>query len=145
MAGAARKAGLITLNVEVRTPRDKTEEELIIISANKQRKKTPEQEMKEVTRLRAIYEGEGLQRKSEARRQGWNKYREQKVDFSKLEKSTTGTIEAPLAIKENLRADEESQPIEDIYNELMERTAETESQVQNSAVEYIHLFTPNNV
>lgn len=88
---------------------------------------------------------EGRERKSEARRQGWNKYREQKVDFSNLEKSTTGTIEAPLAIKENLRADEESQPIEDIYNELMERTAEKESQAQHSEVEYIHTFTPNNI
>lgn len=30
-------------NVEVRDPKDKAEEELIIISANKQREKTPEQ------------------------------------------------------------------------------------------------------
>lgn len=35
--------------------------------------------------------------------------------------------------------------IEEAYEEAIERTAETESQVQNSAVEYIHLFTPNNV
>ena len=35
--------------------------------------------------------------------------------------------------------------IEEAYKEAIERTAETESQMQNSAVEYIHLFTPNNV
>lgn len=132
---AARLAGLITVPVKVMTPRDAVQEESWIIFMNRQRKKTETQLLNEITRLKALLKDEGRERKSEARRQGWNKYREQKVDFSKLEKSTTGTIEAPLAIKENLRADEESQPIEDIYNELMERTAEKESQAQHSEVE----------
>lgn len=35
--------------------------------------------------------------------------------------------------------------IEEIYEGTIERTAEKESQMRNSAVEYIHLFTPNNV
>ena len=35
--------------------------------------------------------------------------------------------------------------IEEIYEGAIDRTAEKESQMRNSAVEYIHLFTPNNV
>lgn len=112
---------------------------------NRQRKKTETQLFNEITRLKALWKDEGRERKSEARKQGWNKYREQKVDFSKLEKSTTETTEALPIVKESLKQDEETQPIEDIYNELMERTAEKELQMHHSAVEYIHLFTPNNI
>ena len=35
--------------------------------------------------------------------------------------------------------------IEEIYEGAIERTAEKESQMRNSAVEYIHPFTPNNI
>lgn len=35
--------------------------------------------------------------------------------------------------------------IEEAYEEAMERTAEKESQMHHSAVEYIHFFTPNNI
>lgn len=137
MAGAARKAGLITLNVEVRTPRDKTEEELIIISANKQRKKTPEQEMKEVTRLRAIYEGEGLQRKSEARKQAWEEYREQKTDDIQSPKVDLLIPNKSTNITETSTPEPEFN-IEEIYEGAIDRTAEKESQMRNSAIESTH-------
>ena len=131
---AARLAGLITVPVKVMTPRDAAQEERWIIFMNRQRKKTETQLFNEITRLKALWKDEGRERKSEARKQGWNKYREQKVDFSNLEKSTTETTEALPIVKESLKQDEETQPIEDIYNELMERTAEKESQTQHSAV-----------
>ena len=131
---AARKAGLITLNVEVRTPRDKTEEELIIISANKQRKKTPEQEIKEVERLRAIYEGEGLQRKSEARKQAWEEYREQKTDDIQSPKVDLLIPNKSTNITETSTPEPEFN-IEEIYEGAIERTAEKESQTQHSAIE----------
>lgn len=134
---AARKAGLITLNVEVRTPRDKAEEELIIISANKQRKKTPEQEMKEVTRLRVIYEGEGLQRKSEARKQAWEEYREQKTDDIQSLKVDLLIPNKSTNITETSTPEPEFN-IEEIYEGAIERTAEAESQMQHSAVESTH-------
>ena len=126
-------------------PRDAVQEERWIIFMNRQRKKTETQLFNEITRLKALWKDEGRERKSEARKQGWNKYREQKVDFSNLEKSTTETTEALPIVKESLKQDEETQPIEDIYNELIERTAEKESQTHHSAVEYIHPFTPNNI
>lgn len=128
---AARKAGLITLNVEVRTPRDKAEEELIIISANKQRKKTPEQEMKEVTRLRAIYEGEGFQRKSEAAKEERASRKlkateEKNEDLLETNKTLNKTETPPQEPEFN---------IEEIYEGTIERTAEKESQTQHSAIE----------
>lgn len=126
---AARKAGLITLNVEVRTPRDKAEEELIIISANKQRKKTPEQEIKEVERLRAIYEGEGLQRKSEARKQAWEEYREQKTDDIPSPKIDLLETNKSTNITKTPTPEPEFN-IEEAYEDAMERTAGKESQTQ---------------
>lgn len=35
--------------------------------------------------------------------------------------------------------------IEEAYENAIERTAEAESQMRNSAVEYIHTFTSNNI
>lgn len=134
---AARKAGLITLNVEVRTPRDKAEEELIIISANKQRKKTPEQEIKEVERLRAIYEGEGLQRKSEARKQAWEEYREQKTDDIQFPKIDLLETNKSSNITETPTPGQEFN-IEEAYENAIERTSEKESQTHHSAVESTH-------
>lgn len=126
-------------------PRDKDEEELWIISANKQREKTPEQRIREIKRLKAIYADEGIQRKSEARKQAWEEYREQKSDdvqsqkvvFLETQKTTFEAETSPSEPDFNA---------EEIYNEAVERIEKShESQMQHSAVEYIHHFTPNNI
>lgn len=123
---AARKAGLITLNVEVRTPRDKAEEELIIISANKQREKTASQLLREDERLRAIYSHEGREKISQAVSNA-NKGRGQATSptFSETKK---------VEIKPTSSVAEPEFNIEEIYEGAMERTAEAESQMRNSAI-----------
>ena len=63
---AAQQAGLTFLNVVVVTPIDEVEEELLIISANKQREKTASQVMNEIVRLEALYKIEGRRRQSES-------------------------------------------------------------------------------
>lgn len=35
--------------------------------------------------------------------------------------------------------------IEEAYENAIERTAEAESQMRDSAIEYTHTFTPNNI
>ena len=129
---AARKAGLITLNVEVRTPRDKAEEELIIISANKQREKTASQRLKEIERLRALFEQEGRERiletgakANEARAQE----KREKAAFLETKKTANKTATPTSEPEFN---------IEEAYEEAIERTAEKESQMQHSAVESTH-------
>lgn len=122
---AARKAGLITLNVEVRTPRDKAEEELIIISANKQREKTASQLLREDERLRAIYSHEGREKISEVTTLS-NTARGKRSAFLVSEKAE---------IKPTSSVAEPEFNIEEIYEGAMERTVEAESQMRDSAIE----------
>lgn len=132
---AARQAGLILVNVEVRDPKDKAEEELIIISANKQREKTATQLFREDERLRAIYGEEGRKRMSESAKTE-RAERKQKCDPDKNEGFSD--FEKPLA------PNAENQPeqpfgIEGIYNEAMARTENAnKSQMQHSSVESPH-------
>ena len=65
-------------------------------------------------------------------------------------KATEGKNEALLETKKTANETEmlQQEPefnIEEAYEEAIDRTAEKESQMRNSAVEYIHLFTSNNV
>lgn len=120
-------------------PRDKAEEELIIISANKQREKTASQRLREIERLRAIYEEEGRERiletgakANEARAQE----KRERAALLETNKTANETQKSPQEPKFN---------IEEIYEGAIERTAEKESQMQHSAIEYIHPFTPNNI
>lgn len=122
---AARQAGLILVNVEVRDPKDKSEEELIIISANKQREKTASQRLREIERLRAIYEDEGRERISEVTTRS-NVERVQNPAFLETKKAEK---------KPDLSIAETEFNIEEIYEGAIERTAEKESQMQHSAIE----------
>ena len=66
-------------------------------------------------------------------------------------KATEGKNEALLETNKPLIAtetpsDESEFNVEDIYSEALARTEIVgESQMRNSAVEYIHTFTPNNI
>ena len=128
---AARQAGLITVPVKEMTPRDAVQEERWIIFMNRQRKKTPGQQLKEIERLRTLFEREGLQRMSEAAKE---------ERASRKLKATEGKNEALLETnkpsnKTETPAAEPEFNIEEIYEGAIERTAEKESQTQHSAIE----------
>ena len=131
---AARLAGLITVPVKVMTPRDAVQEERWIIFMNRQRKKTPGQQLKEIERLRTLFEREGLQRMSEAAKE---------ERASRKLKATEGKNEALLETNKPSNKTETpvAEPefnIEEIYEGAIERTAEKEPQMHHSAVESTH-------
>ena len=61
--------------------------------------------------------------------------------------SSEGFLETPKPlIATETPSDESEFNVEDIYSEALARTEIVgESQMRNSAVEYIHTFTPNNI
>lgn len=117
---AARQAGMILVNVEVKTPKDKGEEELWIISANKQREKTPDQLYREGKRLEAIFSAMGRERKSEGRAMAWQEHRQQsktKVDLAETAKTTN----EPTA-----QGSDSTLDIEATYNKAIERSEQSQ-------------------
>lgn len=126
---AARLAGLITVPVKEMTPRDAVQEERWIIFMNRQRKKTPEQQIKEIERLRSIFESEGRARILETgAKANEARAREKREKAALLETNKTANqTETPPS--------EPEFNIEEIYEGAIERTAEKESQTQHSAIE----------
>lgn len=79
----------------------------------------------------------GRERKSEGRAMAWQEHRQQsktKVDLAETAKTTN----EPTA-----QGSDSTLDIEATYNKAIERSEQ--SQMRNSAVEYIHPFTPNNI
>lgn len=77
----------------------------------------------------------------------WQEHRQQsktKVDLAETAKTTDDGSHAPVRTEQcNTPAE---QDIVNIYDEAMARSESAkESQMRNSAVEYIHPFTPNNI
>lgn len=120
---AARQAGIILVNVEVKTPRDKDEEEFWIISANKQREKTADQLYREGKRLEAIFSKMAKANISAGVSRA-NQKRAETPSLPKLDKLESG--DTPTAATD----------IMNIYDEAMARSESAkESQMQNSAIE----------
>ena len=93
------------------------------------------QRLKEIERLRALFEQEGREKISVSVAKA-NKERGQSPTFSETKK---------VEIKPTSSVAEPEFNIEEIYEGAMERTVEAEPQMRDSAVEYIHPFTPNNI
>lgn len=122
---AARLAGLITVPVKVMAPRDAVQEERWIIFMNRQRKKTGTQQLNEIARLRELFEHEGREKIS--------------VSVAKANKERGQS--PTLLVPNNIGNTEEDKPefsIEEIYEGAIERTAEKESKMRNSAIESTH-------
>lgn len=120
---AARQAGIILVNVEVKTPRDKDEEEFWIISANKQREKTADQLYREGKRLEAIFSKMAKANISAGVSRS-NQKRAETPSLPKLDKLESG--DTPTAAAD----------IVSIYDEAMARSEPAkEPQMRNSAVE----------
>lgn len=130
---AARQAGLIMVPVKEVAPRDAVQEERWIILANKQRKKTPEQEIREIKRMKALLAPEGREKVLAVGAQNNAARAEEKRNraaFLETKKADMIT-ETPSS--------ESEFNVEEIYNETAERIEKShESQMQHSAVELPH-------
>ena len=131
---AARQAGIILVNVEVKTPKDKDEEELWIISANKQREKTADQLYREGKRLEVIFSKMARERMSEAARNERASRKEATIQSKGLTKLGNPSKDEHTAVAsaETVAAEMD---IENIYDEAMARSEPVkEPQMRNSAV-----------
>ena len=131
---AARQAGMILVNVEVKTPKDKDEEELWIISANKQREKTPDQLYREGKRLEVLFAKMAREKMSEAAR---NERAARKAAAEQNKGLTNLVNPSEERLTETPSETSPAEPdIVNIYDEAIARTETAkEPQMRNSAVE----------
>ena len=100
------------------------------------------QRLKEIERLRTLFEREGLQRMSEAAK---TERAERKAKAEQASSEGFFVSKKPSLATET-PSDESEFNVEDIYSEALARTEIVgESQMRDSAIEYIHTFTPNNI